>query len=346
MSELDRPSIIEQPSESFSEALEKALARVKRTTGLIITRGALGAALVSAPMTACTSELGDADVAALEAELLNSSVLDWAQQRGERNPSMVRFEGTSWVELENCSRFCSTANIFLRLIVTPVAGVDLSQKQVGVMYRSTTSTEPPHGFANFVRTLDDGTEEWQAVVPLRGWDPRVISFNAYYETGEFFYDEYANEWRKRTFFDDNGGDLHVVAPGPSTWAIRRDFSRDDIQVGPQGVQGTITARVANFDYEKEVEIVWTTDNWATTNVFGMGEPGQTNAWYFQEIIPSDPSVAHDFERWAININLPGPADHFEYAILYRHGLGDGARRYEFWDNNYFRNYRVEAPILE
>ena len=143
MSDLDRPSIIErnQSKESFGEALEKAVARVKRTTGLIITRGALGAALVAAPMAACSNQLTDGDTAAAEAELLNSSVLDWAQLRGERNTSMIRFDGTSWVELEDCSRFCSTANVFVRLVVTPVPGVDLSQKRVGVMYRTTTSTD-------------------------------------------------------------------------------------------------------------------------------------------------------------------------------------------------------------
>jgi len=33
------------------------------------------------------------------------------------------------------------------------------------------------------------------------------------------------------------------------------------------------------------------------------------------------------------LDLPGPADRFEYAVLYRHGVVTPARTYDFWDNN-------------
>lgn len=339
-------SIIHRPQKSFGEAFEHALESIKARTGVLVSRGAIGAALVLAPLSAgagcATPEIDE-----LDSELLNSSVQDWAQLRGERNPAMVTFEGSSWVELADCSRFCSTANIFLKLHVQPVQGVDLSQKSVGVMYRTTTAAEPRHGSATYVRTLPDGTEEWQALVPLRGWDPRIISFNVWYETGEWYWDSFHAEWRKRTYFDDNGGDLHVVSPGPSSWAVRREYYRTQIEVDPEaGVSGAVTALVANFDYEKEIELVWTTDDWATSHVFRMGDGSESNQWYFVEALPNYQGGPHDFERWQIDLDVVGPADHFEYAILYRHGLGDGARAYEFWDNNYFRNYRQEAETPE
>jgi hypothetical protein len=50
------------------------------------------------------------------------------------------------------------------------------------------------------------------------------------------------------------------------------------------------------------------------------------------------------ERWEIDLDLPADgATRFEYAVVYRHGIVNGAKTYEWWDNNGGANYAVTAP---
>ena len=71
--------------------------------------------------------------------------------------------------------------------------------------------------------------------------------------------------------------------------------------------------------------------------------GQANRWYWVEDFPWSAGR----ERWQIDVDLPGGAARFEYAVVYRHGVVNGARTYEFWDNNFGANYAVDAapPVL-
>ena len=86
--------------------------------------------------------------------------------------------------------------------------------------------------------------------------------------------------------------------------------------------------------DKQILLVGTTDGWATKFEVPL-------TW------------AEDFpwsagrERWHLELDRAGDFDVFEYAFVYRHGVVNGARTYEFWDNNFGANYRVEAtPVVE
>jgi hypothetical protein len=108
------------------------------------------------------------------------------------------------------------------------------------------------------------------------------------------------------------------------------------------VSGRISVQLADLDFDKQLELVATKDHWQTVLRFGMGASTEKNKLYWVEDFPYAPGR----ERWQIDLEIPGGSDHFEYAIVYRHGVVNGARTYEFWDNNFGANYRVEAAIVQ
>jgi hypothetical protein len=81
-----------------------------------------------------------------------------------------------------------------------------------------------------------------------------------------------------------------------------------------------------------MKLVWTTDAWATVNEAGMGEG--PNLWHWKD------DVGGGFDRWEIQLDLPGPAERFEYAVLFRHGPAAPAKAYDFWDSNGGMNHVV------
>jgi hypothetical protein len=48
-----------------------------------------------------------------------------------------------------------------------------------------------------------------------------------------------------------------------------------------------------------------------------------------------------YERWQIDLEIPGSFQRFQYAVCYTHGIVNGAHPYEFWDNARGHNYRIE-----
>lgn len=328
------------PNPTFAAALERAALRLRdRATWLLLRGGvAVGAAgALLAPTPGC-ADLSEFELEPQESTLLSSDVRSWAQTRGTRSRDMVRFEGHSWREVSDCGfrGGCSTVTVFVQLFVRNVPGVNLDDKSVGLVVRQAGRSDPFNALGSYIRNAEDGWEEWHVPVRMRSWEGTAFSFDAWYEDGVW---ENVGGWRKRVWVDDNVGELYPVTQYAGA-AVQQLYRPDGILVDGGLVTGVIDLRVANFDFDKELELVWTTDDWATTHVFGMGG-GETNAWHYVEpICCGEPS---DYERWRIELDIAGASDHFEYAIVYRHGLGDGARPYEFWDNAGYRNYRVEAP---
>lgn len=325
-----------RPSPTLTGALERAALRLRDRATWLLLRGGVALGTSTALVGGGCAELPPDVLEVSDETLLSSSVLSWAQERGTRSRDMVRFEGHTWRELSDCGfrGGCSTVTVFVQLFVRNVPGVSLDDKRIGLAVRQQGRSEPYNALGYYVRGASDGWEEWHVPVRMRAWEGTAFAFDAWYEDGVW------EHGGKRVWYDDNAGDLYPVTQYAGA-AVQQLWSADGVVVGPNGVRGSIDLRVANLDFDKEIAIVWTTDGWATTNLFGMGE-GELNAWYYVEALDS----TSDYERWRIDLDVPGAADHFEYAIVYRHGLGDGAREYEFWDNNYYRNYRVEAEALE
>lgn len=315
-------------SPSFLAALEKVLGQLDGRVVRLVRTGAIAGilAVAAAPLvTGCTpppggdesEDIGEADVA-----ILGGGQTDWAQQQGQHNPAMVSYYGEKWWAYTDCnSRFgCQGIDLFIKVRVKPVQGANLEQKRVGVVYRAPGEANPITVTGNYFTTWGNGDEEWHVKVPLRTWQ-NIVSFNAWYQDGT-----------GNTFFEDNAGELHAIAIGSSTAAITHVWQHTNVAVTAQGVQGDISVRLADLDWDKEVAIVWTTDDWATVNWFETGS-GQ-NEWHWVE------DQGGDYERWAINVDIPGDFQSFQYAVVYRHGIVNGAAVYEFWDNNGGSNWVV------
>lgn len=315
-------------------AIERVLSRLDGRLGALARGGAIASAvtLALAPTAGgCVAAGDERDENLGEAgeEIIGAGQADWAQQQGQRNTSMVSYYHESWwaYNYSTCNaRFCAQyIDLFVKLAVRPVQGADLSWKRVGVVYRAPGSTSLTTVTGSYFSTWNNGQEEWHVKITLPA-STGLISFNAWYQDGA-----------GHTYYDDNNGELHVGAVGSGTVAVVQmgGSPMTTVAVDSTGAHGSISARVADIDYDKQVTMVYTTDNWATTHWMDMGSA--QNQWHWVE------DYGSDYEHWAVDVNLPGRFNQLQYAIRYRHGVVNGAYAYEFWDNNGGQNYVVTAP---
>ena len=249
----------------------------------------------------------------------------WMNDEGQRNTEMVSYLGDYWVSCRNQNpRFgCTSYDIFVKLRVKPVAGADLYWKRVGVEYRSPITGEEKTAVGYYVGNHGNGDEEWHVAVNVPSWQD-FFTFTAWYQDGA-----------AHTYYDDNAGEFHVINGDSDTHQlVRAEPWISTVEVNDAGVSGTIFMQLADLDFDKEVKLIATTDGWNSVHEFGMGEPGTSNVWYWTE------DLGGNYERWAIDIDIPGDYQALEYAILYRHGVVNNAIPYEFWANNNGHNYIV------
>lgn len=315
-------------SSSFVAALEKVLSQQSGRVVRLVRTSAIASVLTfaAAPLVVgCNPPVESEEVEEVgEAEdpIIGNGQTDWAQQQGQRNTAMVGYYGQSWFNYTDCGSRggCQGIDLFIKVRVKPVAGANLDQKHVGVVYRKPGSSQLTTADGYYFTTWGNGDEEWHVKIHLRSSE-NIVSFNAWYQDGV-----------GNTFFDDNGGELHAIAIGGSYAAIQHMWEHTSVTVTDQGVQGKIAVRIADLDWDKEVAMVWTTDDWATVSWSNMGS-GQ-NQWHWAA------DYGNDYERWEIDMNIPGDFQHFKYAIVYKHGIVNGATVYEFWDSNGGSNWVV------
>lgn len=283
-----------------------------------------GGALLQLPAT-----IGCVD----DPDLADAEQTDWAQYEGQRNTDMVSYTGGYWSECKfpNTRFGCGSIQINVKVRVRPVAGANLDWKRIGVVYKTPYDTTERTAIGTYATTWGNGDEEWHVPVTVPTWQTTIL-FNTWYQDGA-----------GHTYYDDNNGELHVINDGPAYQVIRVEPWTSTVTVDEQGVRGSLSVQVADLDWDKEIEIVATKDGWNSVIELGTGAAGETNRWYWAEDFEWQPGR----ERWQIDLDLPGGTDRFEYAIVYRHGVVNDARVYEFWDNNWGANYVVEpAPAPE
>lgn len=285
---------------STSVLFERALARLRRGGSAAIAGGAL---LQLPPLAACV-DAPDTDAA---------EQADWAQYQGQRNTDKVMYTGDHWSRCNSPNtRFgCGGIDIFVKLRVKPVAGADLAWKRVGVVYKNAGDGIERTAVGSYFSTWGNGYEEWHVTMQVPAWQTTVL-FDAWYQDGA-----------GHTYVDDNEGELHVVNEGPEYQVVRVEPWLNSIAARDGRIKGAISAQAYDLDYDKRVAVIASTDGWATQ----MEIPMQ---WV--------EDLGTTRERWVATVDVPGTA--FEYAVVYRHGVVNGAREYDFWDNNFGQNYRV------
>lgn len=138
-----------------------------------------------------------------------------------------------------------------------------------------------------------------------------------------------------TYWDNNGGQdysmqigyrayLESVLFGQATvwrdygaWAVMYNSSR---QITRLTFHGAVF--VKNIAYDKLVNIIYSTDNWATIRT--------APASYSQ-------TMANGIEKWGMMFDVPVDTANIRYAISYT------VNGFTYWDNNFTRNYTLQAP---
>ncbi|EYF02176.1 carbohydrate-binding protein [Chondromyces apiculatus] len=302
---------------TFGEAFERAVAAVRQTGRGVLRSGAVAGAMVLAAgpgVTGCLAEAGDE--ATLAIGDLDLAEQDWAQYEGQRNTAMVTYEKSHWHNYTGCgSRMgCTGVDVFVKLRVKPVAGANLDNKRVGIIYKSGGQGTEVTATGYYFSTRSNGDEEWHVKVSLPSYVQQVFTFNAWYQDGA-----------GHTYYDDNSGELHVANYGATSTVIYRDTSIPDLTLTSAGLQGTLKANIADLDYDKSVVVRWTTDGWQT---------------FTDTPLAFDADLGSLNEKWAVTFNVAGDFQQVQYAIVYRHGVVNGADVYEFWDSNNGANYTV------
>lgn len=312
----DSPSTPVAPP-AATELFNRALTRLRRTGSALG-----GAALTGAVMLQLPAQLACVDTP----DPTTEAAYDWAQYEGQRNTSMVSYTGSWWSSCtQPNTRFgCGAYEIVVKLRVKPVATADLAWKRIGVVWKTPDDTTERTALGRYYTTWGNGDEEWHVAMSVPA-SQRTVMFDAWYQDGA-----------GHTYVDDNQGELHVVNDGPAYQVVRTEPWLNTVTVDRSGVRGRISLQLADLDYDKQLELVATKDNWNTVIHLPIGTSGQTNRWYWVEDFPWSPGR----ERWQIDLDLPGGTDRFQYAVVYRHGVVNGARTYEFWDNNNGTNYVV------
>ncbi len=91
----------------------------------------------------------------------------------------------------------------------------------------------------------------------------------------------------------------------------------------------VHADVRNLNPTKEVKVVYTTDNWATSKVASLNYTQYLTVGAAQSLI--SPNV-FGMERWFVNIDVPSSINSIEYAVVYK------VNGVEYWDNNFGKNF--------
>lgn len=332
MSNTKKPLGLPVASNNIFTAVEQVLARLDGRLGMMVRGGAFlsAVAIAAAPSGCAVPSADDEGVGEAQEKVIGDGQTDWAQQQGQRDTYWVNYYHESWwaYNYTTCNaRFCAQyVDLFIKLAVRPAANADLNWKRVGVVYRAPGTSQLTTVTGDYFSTWNNGQEEWHVKVTVPA-SQNIISFNAWYQDGA-----------GHTYYDDNDGELHVATIGPSTVAVVQMYGAPytTVSVDDTGVHGSVSARVADIDYDKQVSMVYTTDGWQTAQWLDVGS-GE-NGWHWAE------DYGADYERWAVDLNLPGDFQMLEYAIRYRHGVVNGAYTYEFWDNNSGQNYVVRrAP---
>lgn len=144
----------------------------------------------------------------------------------------------------------------------------------------------------------------------------------------------------RTFYDNNNGLNYKIGLNDGM------YLRDGLNVSAETFHSYLikysTATYSNFyveadlknlAYGKEVNVVYSTDNWKTSTTVPLNFIQHYKLSDFVEL--PNPNVFNN-EKWSAYLNLPGNAKFVDYAISYK------VNGVTHWDNNYGRNYRIKT----
>ncbi len=201
-------------------------------------------------------------------------------------------------------------------------------KEVDVLCELTDGTWKffPLSFSN---STQEGTEIWSGTAK-RSNIPYLV------ESG--FKGKYAVRYKVngQEYWDNNNGqnyEITGVAGRYLSEGINVSVYNSNLYqyTGSQSASLFIDVDVKNLNYKKDVEVVYTTDGWKTSNKAKLNFQSYFTVGPKQMLISPN---RFGVEKWSVSINLPTSVQIVDYAIVYR------VNGQEYWDNNFGKNYRV------
>lgn len=193
-------------------------------------------------------------------------------------------------------------------------------KKVVVHYQNSNGA-----WTNFNLTYKNTTNKGTEI-----WSGKLILGSASDINGEISQFVVKYEVKGQTYWDNNKG-KNYKTPAEGT------FLADDLNVSvshgylyPDGRFGVIV-NVKNLAPTKEVKLIYTLDNWKTTQTDNLKY--QSSWFYGQGDIPS-PNI-HKVEVWWFGKTFSTLTfSEIKYAVVYK------VNGVEYWDNNFGKNYTV------
>jgi hypothetical protein len=176
--------------------------------------------------------------------------------------------------------------------------------------------------AEYYQTIEDGYEIWKFSTPDFSWhrfNSPSITFAIRYEVnGQVYWDNNGGE--DYSMYIDLGSRYQDFLLGPETQVLT-----EDISIEPRDATFTTiewSGHVQNLGYEKEILVVFSTDNWATSMCIG--------AKYANDGTPIQPGI----EKWTATSTIPVGMQG-KYVQSYIAYTVNGQT---YYDNNFTLNY--------
>ncbi len=189
---------------------------------------------------------------------------------------------------------------------------------------------------SYIKAGENNTEIWGWELNYGVGTPDAGNFSS---VG--FGDEFALKYvvNGQQYWDNGGGRNYCISNPYITDGM---FMQDGLAISADNYHSyfagsrygntlQVYADLKNLNYNKEVTLVYTTDNWTTVkyapmsyaNTYGYGG---VNFW----VSPN----SRDFEKWSVSAPTEVAATKVIYAIRYK------VNGVEYWDNNYGKNYTL------
>jgi len=179
--------------------------------------------------------------------------------------------------------------------------------------------------AEYVKSIEDGYEIWKIGGPSQGC-------GATFEGGSEFVLKY--EVDGNTYWDNNGGqnyDLPIVSGPMLGEDVNVMFNSGSLYTYNDVTTFSGSVDVKNVAYDKEITVVYTTDDWETVNTV---EASYTSYYHigYGNLLKAPNS--HNVEPWNFSAELDSSVEEVKFAIAYS---VDGNT---YWDNNFGDDYII------
>ncbi|MEW7288942.1 hypothetical protein [Aquimarina sp. 2304DJ70-9] len=259
----------------------------------------------------------------LDQSIENNQALELKTTQGSANVNLVK----AW----NSYSYYRGYNTWTRKFTVRVTNLAYD-KQVSIYHEKIDGTweEIP---LSFTYNLDSQNEIWAG-------EYRYTAGTR----GKIYDDEFVVKYDVdgTTYWDNNNGNNYSIQEKE----VGSFFAESDLNIsvdpdydslypiyGSTGNQFSVIVDVRNIAPGKEVEVVYTTDGWQTTQYLSLSF---TPRWYsgYQYVLISPNQF--NVERWTGSVVLDASVNSVEYAVVYK------VNGQEYWDNNYGRNYIVNT----